>query len=350
MKGLYITTSDLRTDSGGGKVSNHELNAMMKFTHRNASFYSSETVPFYNDPWFFDYWISNHLIIKEYDLVHFRGNPFISTYRVLRHFNDNIVSIVSVPAHDLERSIEEFKLLGLEYPYRHMTEPSLWDLYTLHIRKADMVIYPSKMSRDYLVKKLNLENKSRIIPHGCYPYPFELIKERYEEINDEPLRVGYIGALGPDKGATYLINAVLGMENVELWLGGHSSVRLSYLSERFSDKIKIYGTYATTWEFSKKIDVYVQPSITEGFGLPVLEMMGCGVPVIVSKGAGVSELVTEGMDGLKVPYRDIEAIKKAITYFKDHRDEVERMGKIAYRTSLNYTWDRIEDMLSLIHI
>jgi len=269
---------------------------------------------------------------------------------VLRHFNDNIVSIVSVPAHDLERSIEEFKLLGLEYPFRHMTNPILWDLYTQHIKVADMIIYPSKMSRDYLIKKLDLENESRIIPHGCDPLSLHLLESRKDEVKyrrnnlDKDLRVGYIGALGPDKGVSYLINAVLGLEGVKLFFGGHSSLRLEYLAKRFPEKIKIAGSFGFPYTFSLLIDVYVQPSVTEGFGIPVLEMRGCGFPVIVSKGAGVSELVTEGMDGLKVPYRDIEAIKKAITYFKDHRDEVERMGKIAYRTSLNYTWDRIEDM------
>ncbi len=39
--------------------------------------------------------------------------------------------------------------------------------------------------------------------------------------------------------------------------------------------------------------MYVQPSITEGFGLPVLEAMGHGVPVISSDGGALSEVVGE---------------------------------------------------------
>jgi glycosyltransferase involved in cell wall biosynthesis len=37
--------------------------------------------------------------------------------------------------------------------------------------------------------------------------------------------------------------------------------------------------------------VYVQPSITEGFGLPVLEAMAAGIPVVSSNGGALKEVV-----------------------------------------------------------
>ena len=48
--------------------------------------------------------------------------------------------------------------------------------------------------------------------------------------------------------------------------------------------------------------VYVQPSITEGFGLPVLEAMAYGVPVITSDGGALSEVV--GQAGVVVPLQN----------------------------------------------
>src|SRR3990167_7135021 len=39
--------------------------------------------------------------------------------------------------------------------------------------------------------------------------------------------------------------------------------------------------------------VYVQPSITEGFGLPVLEAMAAAVPVASSSGGALAEVVNE---------------------------------------------------------
>jgi len=47
--------------------------------------------------------------------------------------------------------------------------------------------------------------------------------------------------------------------------------------------------------------VYVQPSVTEGFGLPVLEAMAAQVPVVVSDGGALPELV--GEEGVIVPLK-----------------------------------------------
>jgi len=57
-------------------------------------------------------------------------------------------------------------------------------------------------------------------------------------------------------------------------------------------------------------DVFVYPSLYEGFGLPPLEAMACGVPVVVSAASSLPEVVGEA--GVIVPPLDAQALAEAI--------------------------------------
>ena len=57
-------------------------------------------------------------------------------------------------------------------------------------------------------------------------------------------------------------------------------------------------------------DLFVYPSLYEGFGLPPLEAMACGTPVIASNAASLPEVV--GSAGRLVPPTDVEALAEAM--------------------------------------
>jgi glycosyltransferase involved in cell wall biosynthesis len=57
-------------------------------------------------------------------------------------------------------------------------------------------------------------------------------------------------------------------------------------------------------------EVFIYPSVFEGFGLPVLEAMACGVPVIVSDASSLPEIT--GDTGLCLPPRSAEAWTNAL--------------------------------------
>ena len=57
-------------------------------------------------------------------------------------------------------------------------------------------------------------------------------------------------------------------------------------------------------------EVFLYPSIFEGFGLPVLEAMACGTPVIVSNASSLPEVA--GNAGLCLPPRDVDAWRDAL--------------------------------------
>jgi len=57
-------------------------------------------------------------------------------------------------------------------------------------------------------------------------------------------------------------------------------------------------------------EVFVYPSLYEGFGLPLLEAMTCGTPVIASKHSSIPEVV--GNAGILVDPKDVERLARAI--------------------------------------
>ena len=75
--------------------------------------------------------------------------------------------------------------------------------------------------------------------------------------------------------------------------------------------------------------VYVQPSITEGFGLPILEAMAAGVPVVSSSGGALPEVV--GDAGLLFDPYNIDEMGDKIK---------EAMGN---RQLINKGWKRVKE-------
>ncbi len=57
-------------------------------------------------------------------------------------------------------------------------------------------------------------------------------------------------------------------------------------------------------------ELFVFPSLYEGFGLPVLEAMACGTPVVTSNTSSLPEVVGEA--GIMVEPRDVRALAQAM--------------------------------------
>jgi len=351
LNSLFLTTSSISTEIGGGNVCYHIIQALQKYSNLTRIYCNGTTsiTKTYNinpvsyglpdNPFLWDYLASRHLPnLKPINLVHIYGNPFGVTVDLLKNYDIKI--FVDVPAHNLEESIREFKTWNLEYPYHHMIDPILWKYYIQHIIKADVIITPSKYSADYISTSEKFRKHFlhkpiiKIIPHGCNP------PEDTPGLPDEII-VGHLGQNGLDKGQIYLLQAWLKIKDIPLYLAGDRTEYWKPVIEKYNINVKIFGRIENKDSFYRNISIYLQSSVCDGFGIPVLEAMSYGRPVIVTEGVGAKDLVVDGFNGFIIPIRKPEAIVEKIQYFIDNPSEIKRMGVNARATARNYTWDKI---------
>jgi glycosyltransferase involved in cell wall biosynthesis len=79
-------------------------------------------------------------------------------------------------------------------------------------------------------------------------------------------------------------------------------------------------------EVMRSFDLFVQPSLWEGFGITLLEAMVVGTPVVASRVGGVPEVVEDGVTGILVPPGDAPALAAACAQLLRQRERAARMG------------------------
>lgn len=120
------------------------------------------------------------------------------------------------------------------------------------------------------------------------------------------VRIVFAGAITPLKGVHTLLEAfqTLGPD-VELWMVGSLPVdpALSRLVEeavRSTGRVKVIGAVpqAKLNDIYNECDLFVLPSLSDGWGMVVSQALACGLPVVVTDMTGAKEQVIAGQNGL----------------------------------------------------
>ncbi|GAG67499.1 unnamed protein product, partial [marine sediment metagenome] len=99
---------------------------------------------------------------------------------------------------------------------------------------------------------------------------------------------------------------------------------------RVSDKelVQIYN----------QAEIFVYPSLFEGFGLPPMEAMSCGLPVIASDSSSLKEVV--GDAGILVPSEDYREISKQISYILKNEKITEELKEKSLKQAKKFNWEK----------
>lgn len=85
-------------------------------------------------------------------------------------------------------------------------------------------------------------------------------------------------------------------------------------------------------------DVFVFPSLREGWGLVVLEAMASGVPVIASDIEPLTEYLKNGENAILIPPMDHEALAQQIVSVLENKRLSEKLAENGLRTAESYSW------------
>jgi glycosyltransferase involved in cell wall biosynthesis len=95
-------------------------------------------------------------------------------------------------------------------------------------------------------------------------------------------------------------------------------------------------------QYYAQADILVNPSLSESFGMALVEAMERGIPVIGTKIGGMPEIIVPGETGFLVEPGDVQALANTIfQLFEDDRLR-KRFGSAARAHAVQkFSWDRI---------
>jgi glycosyltransferase involved in cell wall biosynthesis len=97
-------------------------------------------------------------------------------------------------------------------------------------------------------------------------------------------------------------------------------------------------------------DVVVNPSLSESFGISVVEGMACGIPVVGTRIGGMCESIVNGVTGMLVePERPAE-LADALAFILEDRARAQEMGREGRRRAVeHFSWEARADRLMAVY-
>ncbi len=217
-----------------------------------------------------------------------------------------------------------------------------------HVKKeSDAIIADSKTTKDDVVKFLEIpEEKVTVIPLAASdnfnPQDDEVVENTLAKYKIKKPYVLSVATQEPRKNLQKLLDAFeevlkekpdahLVLTGKYGWGGGMRSpgnvIWTNYVSEE--DLVSLYSG----------CQVFIYPSLYEGFGLPILEAMACGAPVIASNNSSMEEV---GKDAaILIDPRNEKQIAKAIEFVLNlNPEDYQKMVNASLDRAKEYSWEK----------
>jgi len=244
---------------------------------------------------------------------------------------------------------------GIDYPLKNKMR------YRFTYNKlADALIANSAATKSSLLRNAPWldPQKIHVVYNGIDPKSFMgepgiNLREEWA-LQGDAVIIGFAGQLDERKGIDCLLRSFARTaavhKNVHLVIAGKGPMKSEI--EEFSrknnldTKIHLVGFLDGIENFMKSIDVFVLPSLWEGFGIVLIEAMAAGKPAITTNVSSMPEIVLDGETGKIVPVDDADALFQAMNDLVQDEKLRELLGnKARTRVLEKFTLNRMLDSL-----
>jgi Glycosyltransferase len=238
--------------------------------------------------------------------------------------------------------------------------------------RFDYYMVPSHSTKTKLSRLVGNHKRVWIIPNGVDTSVFrprhEFPLKKRLGLKEHSKLVGFVGRIAMGKGAfdtylavkpflercedTYLV--YIGPSEIMRTSGQKSALRKIMKQAVFdglSSKL-CYVPPLNDYELASaysELEVLMLPSVSEGFGLSVLEAAACGTPSVVYDSGSLPELVDDGKTGLIVKQGDVRGLTQALdTILWDNRLREELSHNCVLKAK-KYDWDNVVSEVASVY-
>ena len=277
---------------------------------------------------------------EKFDIVHFTdvhfgyaySKPFVATLH--QSFNQRLKGAGMFPYHSSLLNLVE------RYVYYNLAKT----LEKKAVKKAFRLASVSDATKKEFVKNYNItSSKIEVIYNGIdtnffHPVDPHKLKKDLGIVNNQKILL-YVGFTTPRKGVEYLADALKEINHdfilimIGKWESGYKEIFYQHVDE-MSDKILEVG-YVDDKDmpyYYSLADIFVLPSLLEGFGFPLAEALSCETTVVSTNVGSIPEVV--GECGIIVPPMDATALANGINRLIDD-DDLRRKFGICGRSRVN---------------
>jgi glycosyltransferase involved in cell wall biosynthesis len=237
--------------------------------------------------------------------------------------------------------LQEWELSLPEHDFQHLVE---------EVRMAQHWLVASSFSRRTLIEHGVPAEGIHVAPYGV-DHAFFSPRDRASGAGPRRLKLLFVGTINQRKGIRYLLKALdlLDRSAVELLICGRVVDDLS-IFDVHRHNVEIWPSVSTEElrEAYRSADLFVLPSLAEGFAHVLLEAMASGLPILSTTNTAAPDLVESGVEGFVVEPGRPGQLAECIAWSLEHRTQLAEMGRAARRKAETFTWPRFRNRIAVI--
>lgn len=213
--------------------------------------------------------------------------------------------------------------------------------YNQEVKDSNYFFAPSQIVKKSLIYVGANEESIKIIPYGVDINKFQYIQKQKHDL---PLNLIYVGQVNYRKGIHHLLKVISQFNPLMVTLnlaGEYDRNSKLYLQYRNCKNINFLGfiTRDVLADYYQKSDMFVLPTLGEGFALVVLEALSTGTPVISSDWAGGNDIIVNGKNGYVFRSGNDDELRHIIQYMIDNIETISYLSANARESVADMSWN-----------